>query len=79
MGIQLSDGVKNIVGKEEIAGHKQFLLAHNVFKSCLLLMRQNEYLCSKGLSINSLEQDTILEFSSGNYLNLDQSKILLFG
>ena len=23
---------------------------HNVFKSCLLLMRQNEYLCSKGLS-----------------------------
>ena len=27
-----------------------FFFSHNVFKSCLLLMRQNEYLWSKGLS-----------------------------
>ena len=26
-----------------------FSFSHNVFKSCLLLMRQNEYLWSKGL------------------------------
>ena len=31
------------MGKGEIA-------RHNVFKSCQLLMRQNEYLCSKELS-----------------------------
>ena len=45
MGIQLSDFVENIVEKEEIAGN----FSHNVFKNCLLLMRQNEYLWSKGL------------------------------
>ena len=43
MGKQLSDCVENIVGKGEIA-HQ------NDFKSCLLLMRQNEYLWSKELT-----------------------------
>ena len=38
MGKQLSDRVENIVEKGEI-----------VFKGCLLLMSQNEYLWSKGL------------------------------
>ena len=38
------------MGKGEIAHYEQFLLFH-VFKSCLLLMRQNEYLGSKGLSM----------------------------
>ena len=32
MGIQLSDSVKNIVGKEEIARYEQFLL----FPQCFL-------------------------------------------
>ena len=50
MGIQLSDWVENIVRKGEIACYKQFSFFHNVFKSCLLLMHQNEYLWSKGLS-----------------------------
>ena len=36
MGIQCSDWVENIVGKEEIARYE---FSHNVFKSCLLLMR----------------------------------------
>ena len=38
-GVQLSDGVENIVGKKEIA-------RYNVFKA-VLLMHQNEYLWSK--------------------------------
>ena len=42
MGIQLSDLVENIVGKGEIAHSEQFLIFYNVFKSCLLLMHQNE-------------------------------------
>ena len=35
-------------GKLLITSNIAFL--NNVFKSCLLLMHQNEYLCSKGLS-----------------------------
>ena len=50
IGIQLTDWVENIAGKEEIAPYNKFLFfSHNVFKSCLLLLRQNEYLWSKGL------------------------------
>ena len=45
-GVQLSDVVENFVGKREIAHY-------NVFKSCLLLMHQNEYLRSKGLIAGS--------------------------
>ena len=37
------------MGKGEIASHKHFFFSHNVFKSCLLLMHQSEYLRSKGL------------------------------
>ena len=41
--------VENIVRKAKIAHLKQFLLFPNVFKTCLLLMCQNEYPWSKGL------------------------------
>ena len=41
---------ENIVGIEEIARHEQFLLFPQCLKSCLLLMRHNEYLWSKGLN-----------------------------
>ena len=52
MGMQLSDWVENFVGKGQIAQNKQFFsFSHNVFKSCLLLMRYNEYLWSKGLTL----------------------------
>ena len=51
MWIQLSDLVENTVGNGEIACYEQFLSSHNVYKSCLLLMRQNEYLWSKGLHV----------------------------
>ena len=46
MGIQLSDSVENIVGKEETVRNEQFLLFSYVSKA-VLLMRQNEYLWSK--------------------------------
>ena len=42
-GDTISDLAENIVGREEIAHYE------NVFNSCLLLMRQNEYLLRKGL------------------------------
>ena len=57
MGIHLSDWVENIVGKEEIACCNHIFFFHNVFKSCLLLMHQNEYLWSKGLTNCTLGLD----------------------
>ena len=42
MEIQVSDRVKNNVGKEEIARYEQFLLFPQCFQK-LLLMRHNEY------------------------------------
>ena len=51
MGIQLSDGVEKNVEKGVIPRYGHFLSFNNVFKSCLLLMRQNEYLWSKGLRL----------------------------
>ena len=52
-GVQLYDCIEKIVGKEEIAHYEQFLLSPQCFQSCLLLMRQNEYLWSKGLRAES--------------------------
>ena len=46
--MQFSDWVENIAGKEEIA-RNNFFFSRYVFRSCLLLMRKNEYLWSKGL------------------------------
>ena len=51
MEIQLCDCVEKIVGKGEIACMCNFSFSHNVFKSYLLLTHQNEYLCSKGLTL----------------------------
>ena len=63
--IQFPYLVDNIVGKGEIAHY--FSFSHNVFKSFLLLMCQNEYLWSKGLlnkfcdSCEESFQKTLLE------------------
>ena len=59
MGIEVSDGVENIVGKGEIASYEQFLLFPQCFQK-LLLIRQNEYLWSKGLrnGLYSEKRDT---------------------
>ena len=35
--------------KKKLLVTSNFFFSHNVFKSCLLLMRQNEYLWSKGI------------------------------
>ena len=36
--------------KEKLLVTSNFSFSHNVFKSCLLLMRQNEYMWNKGLN-----------------------------
>ena len=48
----VSDLVGNIVGKKKLLITSNFFFSHNVFKSCLLLMRQNEYIWSKGLTLH---------------------------
>ena len=35
--------------KEKLLATSNFSFSHNVFKSCLMFMHQNEYLWSKGL------------------------------
>ena len=40
---------KTLCEKKKLLVTSNFFFSHNVFKSCLLLMRQNEYLWSKGL------------------------------
>ena len=39
---------KTLLEKEKLLVTSNFFFSHNVFKNCLLLMRQNEYLWSKG-------------------------------
>ena len=41
---------KTLWEKGKLLIMSNFLFSHNVFKGCLLLMRQNEYLWSRGLS-----------------------------
>ena len=53
MGIQLSDWVENIVGKGEIARYEQFLIFLQCFQKLSLLIRQNQYLRSKGLKLKA--------------------------
>ena len=54
MGIQLSDLVENIVGKEEIARYEQFLFFPQCFQKLSVIDVSNEYLWSKGLTAFSL-------------------------
>ena len=42
-------GEKTLWEKEKLLVTSNFFFSHNVFKSCLLFIRQNEYLWSKGL------------------------------
>ena len=44
--------LKKFGEKEKLLVMSNFSFSHNVFKSCLLLMRQNEYLWSKGLTLS---------------------------
>ena len=42
---------KTMSEKEKLLVTSNFSFSHNVFKSCQLLMRQNEYLWSKWLTV----------------------------
>ena len=42
---------KTLWEKEKLLVTSNFCFSHNVFKSCLLLMRKNEYLWSKRLTL----------------------------
>ena len=65
--------VKTLWEKEKLLVTSNFSFSHNVFKSCLLLMRQNEYLWSKGLNTLSLYQSTKFRFFQiGNFLADDK-------
>ena len=41
---------KTLWEKEKLLVTSNFFVSHNVFKSCLLLMLQNDYLWSNGLT-----------------------------
>ena len=49
MGMRLPDSVETLWEKKKLLVTSNLSFSHNVFKSCLLLMCQNEYLWSKGL------------------------------
>ena len=50
MGIQLCDRILKMWEKEKLLVTSNFSFSHNVFKRYLLLISQNEYLWSKGLT-----------------------------
>ena len=45
---------KTVWEKEKLLVTSNFSFSHNVFKICLVLMCQNEYLWSKGLNITGI-------------------------
>ena len=58
---------KTLWEKKKLLVTSNFFFSMDVFKSCLLLMRQNKYLWSKGLTINqcraALMKNNILYWS----------------
>ena len=46
-------GLKTLWEKEKLLVTSNIFYSYNVFKSCLLLIRQNEYLRSKGLKLKA--------------------------
>ena len=61
--------LKTLREKEKLLVTSNFSFSNNVFKSCLLLMRQNEYLWSKGL----IRKLCLIPQS---FLNLKEAKFL---
>ena len=54
---------KTLWEKEKLLLTSNFSFSQNVFKSCLLFMRENEYLWSKGLNISVVLWETTLTIS----------------
>ena len=65
---------KKTLWKKKLLATSNLSFSHNVFKSCLLLMRRNEYLWSKGLKTKSKGQ--ILEIPVNNRKWINVVKIL---
>ena len=65
---------KTLWEKEKLLIMSNFSFSHNVFKSCLLLMRQNEYLWRKVLTnpknSNHLRKSSSNAFSTNKYQTL---------
>ena len=54
---------------EKLLVTSNFSFSHNVFKTCLVLMRQNEYLWSKGLKTRACLVKSLAIFSPHGSLN----------
>ena len=63
--------LKTLWEKEKLLVKSNFSFSHNVFKSCLLLMRHNEYLWSKGLTLIARE---LLKFLTCNLNGISRSE-----
>ena len=61
MGIQVSDWVEKLWEKEKLLIMSNFSFSLNVYKSCLLLIRQKEYLWSKGLKVFADDKINVTE------------------
>ena len=69
MGKQLSDLEENILEKQKLLVTSNFFFSYNVFKSGLLLMHQNEYLWSKGLSICNQSVNAVTGCGCGHFIS----------
>ena len=61
---------KTLWEKEKLLVMSNFSFFHNILKSCLVLMRQNEYLWSKGLTFSKttdFRPFQIKEFAQDNF------------
>ena len=71
IGIQFSDLLENIVGKEEIACYKQFLLFPQCFQKLFVVDESNQYLWSKGLQIPNQPSNILILYQPQN-VTMDQ-------
>ena len=72
--------LKTLWEKEKLLVTSNFSFSYHVFKICLLLMRQNEYICSKDLnSTNKGKGILYLGLKATTSENLDELTNLLTG
>ena len=73
MGIQLPDKSRKHCGKRRNCSC-DFFFSLNVFKSCLLLMHQNEYLWSEGLIKNIILKKQNVPWSALDLYNFSSQR-----
>ena len=71
---------KTLWEKDKLLVTSNFSFSHNVFKSCLLFMHQNEYLWSKGLKMAEMAEYVLdrVENIDGKVENAGNQHFLLF-